>query len=328
MSQNSGSLVEALLALSRSRASWNDRLANWEKPPSDHEEGQIQRAADQVRDALAKSVWLSGQGFEVRPQGSYHNNTNVRLQADMDLCVWHPAIKVMYAPGVDQATAYRSGGYSNVGATFGELASRMRTEIYIQLVTAVDALNVNPGNRAFTVNGIPNSRAPADVVPAFRLDYIRQGAGRSLLFPQFETIEGIYILGANGSETINYPSRHHANGIAKRSRTAHQFKKVARSMKRLRDELVELGTLRPKQVPSFLVESLVYGVDDFYFVYDEDRYDRVKRILQRMWEQLENNLWVLTATEINEVKPLFSSQPWSLDDAKTYVKAAYARLTA
>ena len=40
----SKSFLESALAASRSRGSWNDRFAFWEKPPSDSEEVHIQRS--------------------------------------------------------------------------------------------------------------------------------------------------------------------------------------------------------------------------------------------------------------------------------------------
>ena len=321
---NTNPLVEALLATTRSRASWNERLANWEKPPSDNEEEQIARAADQVRTVLQRSTWLSGQNVEVRPQGSYHNNTNVRLQADMDLCVRHPAIKVVHAPNVDQASAYAFGGYYSLGVSLSVLAAQMRSELQYHLANAFGVANVHPGRKAFTVDAIPNSRAPADVVPAFVLHYIRPTQNSSILYPSLETINGVYIIGTDGAETLNYPEQHTRNGILKRATTAHRFKKVVRSMKRLRDELVDLGQLRFKQIPSFLVESLVYRVEDIHFLFDEDRYDRAKRILVRIGEQLNNSLSVWMAMEINGIKPLFSGQPWSLDDAKLFVDLAHS----
>ena len=152
--------------------------------------------------------------------------------------------------------------------------------------------------------------------------------GSGVVYPRLETIKGIYIIGTDGTETFNYPDEHTKNGIAKRTATAHRFKKIVRTMKRLRDELVDLGQLRSKQVPSFLVESLIYGVEDIFFLYDEDRYDRAKRILEHTWEQLNNPLAVWLAMEINGIKPLFSGQPWTVDDAKLFVSRAYARLTA
>ena len=45
--------LEALPKI-RSRSSWNDRMAHWERPASDTEEQQIERAADMVRTVLSK----------------------------------------------------------------------------------------------------------------------------------------------------------------------------------------------------------------------------------------------------------------------------------
>src|SRR6266851_4967629 len=93
-------LLEALAKAARTRSSWNARLEHWERPASDSEEARIERAASMVRGALADNEWLIAQGVTIKPQGSYHNNTNVRLQADMDLRAMHPNLKVEYAPGV------------------------------------------------------------------------------------------------------------------------------------------------------------------------------------------------------------------------------------
>ena len=177
------SLVEALLAQSRTRSSWNDRLESWERPPSDHEEAQINRAANQVRAVLATNAWLAAEGLEIRPQGSYQNNTNVRLQADMDLCAWHPAIKIQYAPGVNASAAYQAGGYSDRGVTYGALFVQLRAEIHAELARAFGERNIRVGTKAFTVSGVPNSRAPVDVVPAIRLDRISETPNSSILYP-------------------------------------------------------------------------------------------------------------------------------------------------
>jgi hypothetical protein len=64
------SLIPNTLALllaegNRSRSSWNDRLTHWERPASESEEVQIERAASMVRFALAENAWLRNEGVEV-----------------------------------------------------------------------------------------------------------------------------------------------------------------------------------------------------------------------------------------------------------------------
>src|SRR5436853_3674863 len=96
----------------RSRSDWNSRFEHWQRAASDSEEQKIERAARMVRDALVKNAWLSAEGVSVYAQGSYYNNTNVRLDSDMDLRVVHPGIKVEYNPNVNVESANQILGYS------------------------------------------------------------------------------------------------------------------------------------------------------------------------------------------------------------------------
>jgi hypothetical protein len=67
----------------RSHQSWNERLTHWEKPASDSEEDMIERAASNIRKLMPGNAWLTSEGVQIAPQGSYHNNTNVRQESDL-----------------------------------------------------------------------------------------------------------------------------------------------------------------------------------------------------------------------------------------------------
>src|SRR5262249_1495108 len=122
----------------------------------------------------------------------------------------------------------------------------------------------------------------------------------------------------------------YANGVQKRAGTRLRFKKIVRMLKRLRDELVETGVLEANEAPSFLIECLVYGVEDqFFLVEDDERYDRFLRVVTRMYGHLQDQVWCAAATEINGVKPLFGEeQGWTVDGARKFVVAAWQRLSA
>jgi hypothetical protein len=49
-----------------------------------------------VRTALAGNAWLQAEGVMIASQGSYFNNTNVRLEFDMDLRAVHPLVRIEY----------------------------------------------------------------------------------------------------------------------------------------------------------------------------------------------------------------------------------------
>ena len=321
----SASLFKALLAAQRSRTSWNDRLEHWERPASTTEDAQITRSAVMVQNALNDNSWLARERVLVRPQGSYRNNTNVRQDSDMDLSAWHPGIKVIVEDGLSLDEVARRLGYTSTsGRIISDIAANLRDVVGQALRVAFGAGNVQPGNKAFHISAVPGSRSNADVVPAIRLHYVKRASG---VLSTFDCVEGVIIYARDGTQILNFPHQHHENAKAKRERTRHRFKKVVRSAKRIRDELVTLGYLPPGHTPSFLIESLVYGVEDSVFSVDEDRYDRMRRIFRSIGKQVSNPLWTGRATEINEVKLLFyNSQPWSAADAQAFVTAALRRL--
>lgn len=298
----------------RSRESWNDRLAHWEKAESSSETERIERARRMVINALSESQWMAANGCKIFEQGSFTNRTNTRGESDIDLRVQHPYVYIKYAPGIDAQAAYTLGNYSDTGTTYKAVAENMRAEITSNLISkfgrsAVDA----SGSKAVKVKGLEGSRAEVDVVPSFRLDHIfRDGIiqGTALLDP------------SSGVWTFNYPEQHIRNGRLKRQNTGLKFKRVVRCIKRMQSDMLQYDAIS-KRVPSFLIECLVYNVTDAEFtnIFD-DNYGRVKRVLQSIHAQLTGP-YVLYMTEINGVKGLFTEgQSWTIQQAEHFVGKA------
>jgi hypothetical protein len=326
MVQHINPLIEAL-ALSRTRQSWNDRLEHWERPASDSEEAMIERAAAMTRQVMSTNPWFLAENVQIQPQGSYYNNTNVRQESDIDLRAVDPGIFIQYEPGVLQSNAYQALGYSDTGKTFINSAAQLRRQVVAQLGSRFGAHNVDAsGRKAIRVNGIPGSRATVDIMPCFVLHRIGWNAFAS----RYWTVKGIAILSTDGSWTFSFPDQHHTNGIAKRARTRLRFKKIVRMTKRLRDELVQQGAIQAKEVPSFLIECLVYGVEDQTFLFEnDDRYDRLRRVVSRIHAQLHDPASCDSATDITEVAKLFGNdKPWTVASARQFSHAAWQRLSA
>ncbi|WDA38954.1 hypothetical protein [Sphingobium sp. YC-XJ3] len=312
------------VAQARTRASWNDRLTHWERPPSDHEEGKIQRAANICTNFIANNQTLQNEGVRIRPQGSYFNNTNVRLEADMDLRVQHPNIITRYAAGVDIGAADAAAGYYAAGKTGPETARILRAELASVAIARFGHANVEVGSKAVTIDGFDGGIADVDLVPALNLHWISNNVNGG-----FHTDEGIIIYGGDGSETINFPEQHHTNGIYKRQNTLHRFKKVVRMLKRLNYELKETDAIS-NRAPSFLVECLVYLVENHHFLHnDDDRYGRLLRVVERALDLVNNQQFADDATEVNGIKYLFrAGQAWTRADAQNFLAAAVLRLRA
>ena len=62
-----------------------DTLNNWRQQPSDTEESKLNNAERMVKEALKESDELKSKNIDVFGQGSYPNNTNVKLNSDIDI---------------------------------------------------------------------------------------------------------------------------------------------------------------------------------------------------------------------------------------------------
>lgn len=311
----------------RRRREWNDRFSHWEKAESDSESGRIERARAMVKDALSSNQWLRDERVKLVEQGSFTNRTNVRGEADIDLRVHHPGIKVINEHDFEfLAHEYKSLGYSYTSRSFNDINQQMRTEIGQELVRKFGPAAVDLScNKAIRVKGLEGSRGEVDVVPAFELHLVGS-AGISYGVKA----QGAAILSLSGGWTYNYPDLHIDNGRAKRRRTGLQFKRIVRIVKRMRADMQERGIFT-KKVPSFLIECLVYLVEDDYFTFDgDDRYGRVKRVLERALWIVLNGKGVIPINplyEINGVKALFESgQAWTKADAIAFLSVAIAHL--
>ena len=64
-----------------------ETLNNWRKPPSDTEETKLSNIERMVRECINENDTLKSMRIKIFGQGSYVNETNVRLNSDVDLNV-------------------------------------------------------------------------------------------------------------------------------------------------------------------------------------------------------------------------------------------------
>jgi len=72
-----------------------EQLKNWSGPPSDTEEEKATSAEKALDQAIKKSQHplLSSGQYRIFAKGSYPNNTNVRLDSDIDIAIEHISIQ-------------------------------------------------------------------------------------------------------------------------------------------------------------------------------------------------------------------------------------------
>lgn len=309
-------VTNSLLEQAIKNSYWNQQFTTWQRPASDSEEQRIERAARLVREVVASDPTLSVLELQITPQGSYHNNTNVRLDADMDLCARFPRHVIWSAPGLNVAAADLHLDPLPYGAVEANLM-RIKDRMHEALLQRFGARNVKRGNKALTVVGVEGSRADTDIVPAAEYRLVRRGF-LSTLFEE----RGTAIYTDDHRWIYNFPDQHHERGTAKNSRTARRYKRAVRILKRLTDDL-QLSA----PPPSFLVESLVYNCPDDWFTRHEDWHDTILDLIVWLYRATQSTVNAAGLFEANGIKPLFGGgQQWTVQDSHAFATAAFARV--
>jgi hypothetical protein len=286
---------------------WEQTFRDWSKPSSDNEAEKQENALGMVKDAIDAYERLEAHAIRFIPQGSYHNNTNVRQESDVDICV---------CCTVPFFTDFTKANYGSVEGQVDSAYSyqSFKNDVEAALKAKFGEAGYSRGDKAFDVH--PNTyRVHADVVAAFEYrEYLRSPAnpltGKSVaIYTQPTGIR--FITDKEQRVIVNWPEQHYANGIAKNVLTGNRFKYIVRALKRLKYYMAENGKPEMASVPSYLIECLVYSSPP-YALEDDSYYENVKCVLAHGiagTKQLETcSDW----QQVHEKNPLFGSgQPWS-----------------
>lgn len=285
---------------------WESTLRAWVKPPSDTEEAKRDRTEAEIRDALDAYGPLPNAVMRVFAQGSYKNKTNVRLDADVDIAVEYQEGETTPTSSPSIATTlkvFSAKDLADADLGLTTLAEPFRPtwfkdHVEAALVDAFGATRVERHDKCLTIPA-GTTTLPADVVPCF--PYRRYDT-------RYDVHRGIRIFPDQGPTIENFPQQHYDNGCAKNDRTGRRFKRMVRVLKRMENDLVAKGKV--KEVPSFLIECLVYNVPDSLFgaaTYLED----FTAITEHIWYQTYNPERCADWVEVNDLKYLFRTSHWN-----------------
>ena len=114
----------------------------------------------------------------------------------------------------------------------------------------------------------------------------------------------------------------HCGGTEKNKRTNYAYKKAARILKRLENEMARNGSFR--DLPSYFVECLAYNCPDSIFA-EKTWTALIRAMVLHIWnglqgEEPKTGRWV----EVNECFYLFhSEQKWTRKDGREFAAAAW-----
>ena len=225
-----------------------DTLKVWTSPLSNTEEQRVENTVSMIKNAVTRYSALSDCTMEIFAQGSYANNTNVRQNSDVDICIM--LTSTFFGEYIDGKTS------ADYGFTDGSISYADYKSLIIKALkekfgnSAVDVGNkcINIRENSYHVN--------ADVVPAFQYrNYKTIGS----IDPE-KYIEGIKYLANDDNTIINYPKEHIRNGRQKNNNTNYEYKKLVRIMKHIRNNMVDERIVDGDKITSFLMECLIWNV--------------------------------------------------------------------
>ena len=194
-------------------------------------------------------------------QGSYANNTNVRTESDVDVAVIQ---EETFLPEYRKDSVYPQSG-ADYGFTPAPAAAKTFKDEVQEALKCKFGTDVERKNKSIKVHG-NTYRKDADTVPCRRYRDYRQDYRRDVS----NFVGGVVIYPDNGGMIINYPEQHIANGRKKNSDTNHHYKKMVRIMKKMRylmeDSYITAYSSAAKNVSSFMLESLLWNIEDSWYL--------------------------------------------------------------
>lgn len=293
---------------------WEAWLRASAEPPSDNEDDKRERTEDQIRDALRNYEPLQGRPYSVYTKGSYANNTNVRLDYDVDIAVEYCGY--FYCDLLFDLEGYGRSDIDLKDSDDPYTRTEFKRDVRGALQQAFGASAVKAGDIAFRVRE-KKTTLPADVVPCWeyrRYDGLVNGV------PSYH--EGSRVYPSSGGYKNNYPKLQLTEGTAKNKQTGYRYKRMVRALKRLQTKLVADGLL-DKELPSYLIECLVYNIPDDGFNHSTYRAD-MRAVLAGIFNATlargDSHDW----KEVHGLTYLFrGDNPWTTSEVHTLANVAW-----
>lgn len=295
---------------------WEAWLRSAAKRPSNNEDGKRDTTERQIRDALDSYTPLNGRPYRVYTKGSYANNTNVRLNFDVDIAVEYYGF--FYAELAFDLKGQDQSAVSLVDSTDPYTRTQFKADIQGALQDSFGKTAVTPGRIAYRIRE-NKTTLPADVVPCW--EYRRYDGINQWGTPRVHVGSRVYP--SDGGYINNFPKIQLEKGTSKNGRTARRYKRMVRCLKKMQTKLVADGMLAD-ELPSYLVECIVFNVPDIRFGNDSYLED-FRGVLSFLWSQTRDdgnwNDW----EEVHGLMYLFrGARDWNRSEVHTLAERAWS----
>lgn len=284
-----------------------DTLTSWTKPPSDSEQTRLESSERMVREAIREDEKLSKKSTETFGQGSYANDTNVRLNSDIDINVRYTGGYFFDLPHEKTEADMDIDKDGPSSYSFSEF----KNDVEKALVKKFGCDQVIRNDKCITIKGTAQ-RIQTDVVPTW--NYRRYSENKSYVLGAKFIPDNSYV------GIVNFPKQHIENGLKKNSYTLRRFKRLTRLHRKLRYKMKDDGFTFNCNITSFLLECLVWNVPN-RIMNDYDTWtERLKHSIIFIYEQTKDDETCKEWGEVSELLYLLcGGRKWSRTDVNEYV---------
>lgn len=283
-----------------------EQLKRFTRPPSTTEENKLQNSEKMVRNAISSDEKLKKKETETFGQGSYANNTNVRLDSDIDINVrFNGGFYFDLPKDIDQDDV-GIGHLSPSEYSFDEF----KDDVENALINKFGKKFVERNDKCITV--LPNTnRVITDVVPTWSFRQYYKNKKYNL---------GTRFYTDSGKKITNFPKQHIRNGITKNNDTSRIFKRLVRLHRQLRYKMIADGEDVSDNVTSFLLECLVWNIPEKIMTSSNTWNERLRNSIAHIYNNTRKKEDCKDWGEVSEIFYLFhSGRKWDYQDVNEYM---------
>ncbi|WP_370398557.1 nucleotidyltransferase [Tenacibaculum dicentrarchi] len=279
-----------------------DTLNRWRKPPSNTEETKLSNAERMIKEAISENDELNGMDIDIYGKGSYANDTNVRLNSDIDICVCLRDTIFIQLPKNKEQEDF---GYKDSSYKFSDF----KDTIEQALIDKFGDSELKRNDKCITIK--ENSyRVEADVVPSFEYHRYDDNGSKHI---------GTKFISDKGYSVINYPKQHIKNAKEKNAKTKRRYKRLTRIVKRIRYKMIDDGEEVSDKINSFLLECLIWNVPNKIFINCDTWTDRLKEALIYLYQNTKEKEDCKEWGEVSELLYLFVGHKWNRKTVNEFI---------
>ncbi len=315
----------------------NEQLLNYAKSLSESEKTQCENSLKVVENILISfgfsitnrkyesnddeldygfSVTKDDMTAKIFVQGSYGNGTCVRKESDVDIAmIFLSTFRGNYLKG----KTYQD--YVFIKSNFDIL--KFKQSLVNHINNNYKNYIANNHNKCIDFKGNDSSRKDIDIVSSLRY---RDFSG-DISCDKDNYVKGTLIICNDKKEIINYPEQSHKNSIEKNKNTGYMYKKVVRTLKKIKHDMEDDNYQSFKKVSSYGLECMVYNIPNNFFKKD-DNSNNYKYIVFKVVDYLnryKENIYKFVET--NDLLKLFDNPNNDLNIYKKFISELKIYLT-